>query len=180
MVSREVRQARLLPGLVSILRTVAVVRDEQKKESKERTACSAEVQYVKADYKQLTLNRSLALPHMSEIDKIFAAKRIADPQPSIAPSKSKKKRKHKSTRPQSDAPGSDPPSDRKKRPEPETVVDPSSDINPKRQKLDRTNVPPKSKSKRSDKDDEKTFKDSRGSAARKGLLSWLPHQIRHV
>ncbi|KAF8740551.1 hypothetical protein AX14_008164 [Amanita brunnescens Koide BX004] len=104
---------------------------------------------------------------MSEIDKIFAAKRIADPQPSIAPSKSKKKRKHKSTRPQSDAPGSDPPSDRKKRPEPETVVDPSSDINPKRQKLDRTNVPPKSKSKRSDKDDEKTFKDSRGSAARR-------------
>ena len=41
LVSREVGQARLLlPGLLTILRTVAMVRDEGEKESAKRTAYS--------------------------------------------------------------------------------------------------------------------------------------------
>jgi hypothetical protein len=112
------------------------------------------------------------LPHMSEIDKIFAAKgnaKLIDPQPPVSSHSSKhtkKKRKHKTNLPQADNPGADPPSNSKKRPEPETIIDTSSDIHPKRPRLD--NPLKKVKSKRStEKDDEAIFKDSRGSTTRK-------------
>jgi len=106
---------------------------------------------------------------MSEIDKIFAAKgnaELADPQPPASSKHTKKKRKHKTDLSQGEG---DPPSGGKKRPEPETIIDPSSDIHHKRPKLDRvSNPPPKLKSKRStEKDDEAIFKDSRGSTTRK-------------
>ncbi|KAF8349935.1 hypothetical protein F5887DRAFT_406793 [Amanita rubescens] len=122
---------------------------------------------------------------MSEIDKIFAAKgkvKLADPKPTVSSTSSKhikKKRKHETNLPQVDVPGGDPPSNSKKRPEPETIIDPSSDIHHKRPKLDRaSNPPPKPKSKRSiEKDDEATFKDSRGSTARRTTEEgWLVYK----
>lgn len=184
LVAREVGQTRLLPLLVTILGTIAIVRDEGEKESAKRTAYSGQGLHTELRPRRdvtaaLPARRPLPKSQMSEIDKIFAAKgkpSLADPQPSISPSK--RKRKHKGNRPQSDTPGNDPPSDRTKRPEPETVIDPSFDINPKRPKVDRA---PKAKLKRpSDKDDEKTFKDSRGSTGRKSLLSWLSPSIQHA
>lgn len=187
LVNRKIRQTGLLPELVSILRPGAIVRGEKEKERKKRTAyCKLQVEERQttglATFLPLPTTRCLRrdvtaalpaqLPHMSEIDKIFAAKgnaKLIDPQPPVSSHSSKhtkKKRKHKTNLPQADNPGADPPSNSKKRPEPETIIDTSSDIHPKRPRLD--NPLKKVKSKRStEKDDEAIFKDSRGSTTRK-------------
>jgi hypothetical protein len=115
---------------------------------------------------------------MSEIDAIFASKgkaKATDPQPAEAPalksSKKKKKAKKNKSDPQPVATAEEVPTTSKKRPAPETIVDPSVQIPQKRQKAD----PPrdqgtKQKSKpKKNKEEEDVFKDSRGTGPRKSV-----------
>ena len=114
---------------------------------------------------------------MSEIDEIFAAKtkaKVADSLPPV-PSDSTKKKKNPKHKRHADVPADDPQPNKesesqpKKRPLPETVIDPSSDVTQsKRRKAESAHIKPKSKpALTKDNDNEAKFKDSRGSASRK-------------
>lgn len=109
---------------------------------------------------------------MSEIDDIFASKgktKELPPVPGSSLSVSKQKKKHKKKKskidvtedtPKENAPAS------KKRPLPETIVDPSiHSNNPKRHRTDPSSLSKRSKSKKDTKE-ESQFKDSRGDGQR--------------
>ena len=105
---------------------------------------------------------------MSEIDDIFASKgkpKAISTAP--VPSDKKKKKKKKNTKQPTSASGQEPKTESsKKRPAPETVVDPSVQIPQKRQKIHSAPVKSgKTKSKK-EKEDEEDFKDSRGTGPR--------------
>ncbi len=118
---------------------------------------------------------------MSEIDDIFASKGKAKaispvPEPSLSVSKKKKKGKKKRSKivvtedpPKENAPAP------KKRPLPETIVDPS--VLPNNSKRHRTDIganpSPKRPKTNKDTKDEDQFKDSRGNGPR--MPSFLPY-----
>ncbi|KAH7921782.1 DUF1764-domain-containing protein [Leucogyrophana mollusca] len=123
---------------------------------------------------------------ISEIDAIFASKGKARAIESIASSSSladqsqKKKKKKKDKKPKAPAdtevdgvaPSTDQVKAGKKRPLPETVVDPSAQISAakavKRPKVEASSIVRQKKStKEKAKDDEERFKDSRGNGPRR-------------
>ncbi|KAJ7706390.1 hypothetical protein B0H17DRAFT_1037010 [Mycena rosella] len=95
---------------------------------------------------------------MSEIDDIFAKRPVASTSALVPPKKKKTKDKQP---PQPSAT----PSSSKKRPAPETIVDPSTRVPP--QKRIKTDKPPPPASSTSTKEDTERFKDSRGSGPRR-------------
>ncbi|RXW24800.1 hypothetical protein EST38_g1065 [Candolleomyces aberdarensis] len=113
---------------------------------------------------------------MSEIDAIFASKgkaraKAIDPQPAEAPAlkPSKKKKKAKKNKSDPQPVTEDAPATSKKRPAPETIVDPSVQISQKRQKTElpsEQGAKQKSKPKKN-KEEEEAFRDSRGTGPRR-------------
>ncbi|KAJ7655022.1 hypothetical protein DFH06DRAFT_1201370 [Mycena polygramma] len=95
---------------------------------------------------------------MSEIDDIFAKRPVASTSASVPP---KKKQKAKEKAPEKSAPVAS--SSSKKRPAPETIIDPSSTRAPpqKKPKVDKPSIVA------ADKEDAERFKDSRGSGPRR-------------
>ncbi|KAF5337324.1 hypothetical protein D9611_003312 [Ephemerocybe angulata] len=109
---------------------------------------------------------------MSEIDDIFASKgktsAIPTPSPAAPAPSLKKKKKSKKKAQKAPTPPPAPVEEKatsKKRPAPETIVDPSLSVTQKRQKV---RPPPEQTAKaKKDKDDEDDFKDSRGTGPRR-------------
>jgi hypothetical protein len=101
---------------------------------------------------------------MSEIDDIFAKRPVASTSALVPPKKKQKKGKAPESAPEKNVSVSS----SKKRPAPETIVDPST--RPPPQKKSKVDKPPVA-----DKDDTERFKDSRGSGPRTFLHSiWDP------
>ncbi|KAJ7900136.1 hypothetical protein B0H14DRAFT_2672445 [Mycena olivaceomarginata] len=92
---------------------------------------------------------------MSEIDDIFAKRPVASTSALVPPKKKQKKGKAPESAPEKNVSVSS----SKKRPAPETIVDPST--RPPPQKKSKVDKPPVA-----DKDDTERFKDSRGSGPR--------------